>query len=187
MYTKFINNRQVFSDCRTIELNGTWISNPTEEQILAAGWEIYVEPTPIIPEYVAKEPDILEILNAVKTMLSSSVENLSDEDALNVAALFPTWNSRIGKAVSTGERLWYNEKLYKVIQNHTVQENWTPDVTASLYAEISIAEWPDWVQPLGAETAYQSGDQVTHNQQHWTSDVDNNVWEPGVYGWTVAE
>ncbi|MBP5725286.1 MAG: hypothetical protein J6X18_17135, partial [Bacteroidales bacterium] len=83
-----------------------------------------------------------------------------------------------------GERYWYDGKLYKVIQQHTVQDDWTPDVSASLFTEVSIEEWPDWIQPTGAQDAYMTGDKVTHNDKHWVSDVDNNVWEPSVYGWT---
>ena len=53
----------------------------------------------------------------------------------------------------------------------------------SLYVEVSIEEIPAWVQPTGAQDAYQSGDKVKHNSKAWISNVDNNVWEPGVYGW----
>lgn len=47
-----------------------------------------------------------------------------------------------------------------------------------------LEEFPDWVQPLGAHDAYSKGAKVSHNGEKWTSDVDGNVWEPGVYGWT---
>ena len=42
-----------------------------------------------------------------------------------------------------------------------------------------IAEWaqPDSTNP------YMTGDRVLHNGSTWESTVDNNVWEPGVYGW----
>lgn len=48
-------------------------------------------------------------------------------------------------------------------------------------------EWPAWSQPVGAHDAYSSGAKVSHNGKHWISSVDNNVWEPGVYGWTEQE
>lgn len=124
-----------------------------------------------------------EMMNAVKKMLASSTKELSDEDALAVAALFPTWHSKIGEQVNVGERLWYDERLWKVIQAHTAQENWTPDTAVSLYVEVSIEEWPEWRQPLGAQDAYAMGDKVSHNGQHWVSTMDANVYEPGVYGW----
>ncbi|MBR1575847.1 MAG: hypothetical protein IJ654_05285 [Bacteroidales bacterium] len=188
MYTKEINCRTVFSDCKAIQLpSGQWVSNPSAEQIASAGWtELPPDPEPYTPE-PQTEPDYDQILAAVKKMLASSTEDLSDEDALDVAALFPTWSSKQGKPVEAGERLWYDGKLYKVIQAHTVQDDWAPDTAASLYTEVSIAEVPDWVQPLGAETAYMTGDKVKYDGGIWESDVDGNVWEPGVYGWRLAD
>lgn len=116
-------------------------------------------------------------------MLSSTAADLSDEDALTVAAIYPTWASMIGKQVNVGERYWFNGKLYKVVQPHTVQEDWTPDTTQALFAEVSIAEIPAWRQPTGSTDSYQTGDKVKHNGKTWESTVDSNVWEPGVYGW----
>ena len=180
MYYKMIGDRRVFSTCTTIQMNdGTWISNPSAEEIAAAGWIEYVPP--VVPQ---TEPSMDTLMAAVKRMLASSTEELSDEDALAVAALFPTWHSKIGVEVTVGERLWYDEKLYKVIQQHTVQEDWTPDVSVSLFVEVSIEEWPEWVQPTGAQDAYMIGDKVSHNGLHWVSTMDANVYEPGVYGWT---
>ena len=92
----------------------------------------------------------------------------------------------IGKDVTTGQRLWDNEKLWKVLQPHTVQENWRPEDSPSIYVEVTIEEWPAWKQPVGSTDAYNIGDKVKHNDKHWISFVDGNVWEPGVYGWNEA-
>lgn len=184
MYYKTINDRMVFSDGKTILTNdGVWISNPTAEQIADAGWQVYVPP--VVPPQPQTEPYEADIVEAVKKMLAPSTEELSDEDALDVAALFPTWKSKLdeGKEVPAGERLWYDGKLYKVIQAHTPQADWTPDTAVSLYVEVSIAEIPDWVQPISAETAYHLGDKVSHNDKVWESTEDPNTWEPGIYGW----
>ena len=101
--------------------------------------------------------------------------------------IYPQWN---GNAVSyfAGEKVDYESKHYKCIQNHTSQSDWTPDTAVSLWVEIAdpAEEWPEWKQPTGAHDAYAKGAKVTHLFRHWTSDVDSNVWEPGVYGWTEA-
>lgn len=85
----------------------------------------------------------------------------------------------------TGEE----QKLYKCIMAHRSQSDWTPDVAVSLWAKAGdpAEEWPEWSQPIGAADAYMSGDKVTHNEKHWISDYDNNVWEPGVFGWHEAD
>lgn len=82
-----------------------------------------------------------------------------------------------------------DKKLYKCIQPHKSQTDWTPDATPALWkiAGDPADEWPEWSQPIGAADAYMSGDKVTHNEKHWISDYDNNVWEPGVYGWHEAD
>lgn len=183
MYYKIINDRMVFSDCKSlyVESENCWISNPTEEQIFAEGWQVYVPP--VVPPQPQTEPYEEDIVAAVKKMLQSSAAELTDEEALEVAAIYPPWVSKIGQAVTAGERLWYNTKLYKVIQPHTVQEEWTPDITPALYTEVSVEEFPAWRQPLGSEDAYRTGDKVSHNGHHWRSNIDYNTYEPGVYGW----
>ena len=182
MYVKIINGQQKFSDCRTIQMpDGSWVCNPSEEEIAEAGWVEYIPP--IYDPQPVTEPDTYEIIEAVKKMLSSSVENLSDEDALSVAALYPTWISKIGELVTMGERLWYDGKLYKVVQPHTVQDDWTPDVSTSLFSEVSIEEFPLWVQPVGSSDAYMTGDKVSYNGIHYVSTIDYNVYAPDVYGW----
>ena len=76
--------------------------------------------------------------------------------------------------------------LYKVLQGHTSQETWKPDASPSLFAKVLITDSgviPAWAQP-NSTNAYMAGDKVTHNGKTWESDIDNNVWEPGVYGWS---
>lgn len=188
-----IGDRQVFSTCKTIHLEndypelelhaGQYVSNPSVELIAAEGWLEYVPP--VIPPTPKTEPDYDELIGAVKKMLSTQAEELSDEDALDVAAIFPTWASKLGMQVNVGERLWYNEKLYKVIQAHTTQEDWTPEEVPGLYVEVSILEWPEWIQPTGAQDAYMTGDKVTFEGKHYVSLIDNNTWSPAAYpqGW----
>ena len=187
MYTKFIGDRQVFSECRVIEYKGKFISNPTKKQITAAGWTVYVPP--VVPPTPQLEPRNEEVMEAVKRMLSTSAASLTDEEALAVAALFDSWNSKIGKTVKVDERLWYDEGLYKVLQEHVAQVDWTPAATPALFAKVSIEEWPEWVQPTSAETAYNTGDKVTFEGKHYISQINANVWSPAEYpaGWQIVE
>lgn len=100
--------------------------------------------------------------------------------------LFSPWAYPVD--YKTGNIRAHGGKLYRCLQNHTSQETWMPDAAPSLWVGISdpAEEWPAWSQPVGSTDAYAKGAQVSHNGKHWTSDVDANVWEPGVYGWTEA-
>lgn len=107
----------------------------------------------------------------------------TDHQALDAPELYPVW--RVGVGYAAGDRLRYNGALYCCLQAHTSQGDWTPDTAASLYKRVEFdgGGIPVWTQPVGATDAYKMGDKVSHNGKIWVSTVDNNVWEPGVYGW----
>ena len=114
--------------------------------------------------------------------INKLIVDLPDEDALEVTDLFIPWRSETEYAV--GDRVQYDGSLYACVQAHTSQPNWTPDAVPALWKRVTVEEWPEWVQPTGVQDAYALGDKVTHNDKRWVSDYDNNVWEPGVYGWS---
>jgi chitodextrinase len=114
-------------------------------------------------------------------------EMATDEIALQVPNLYPVWKEAVAYAV--GERVLYNETLYKVITAHTSQADWTPDVAPSLFAKVLIPDEnviPEWEQP-DSTNAYMTGDKVTYNGKTYVSIVDNNVWSPDAYGWEIVE
>ena len=117
----------------------------------------------------------------LRAFLEQMSENATDEQALDNILAFPKWT--VGKEYTKDEQVRYEDVLYKVLQNHTSQSDWTPDVAVSLFVKVSIEEYPDWVQPQGAHDAYNKGDKVTHLEKHWESEIDANVYEPSVYGW----
>ena len=111
---------------------------------------------------------------------------IDDTTAAEHADLFAPWAYPI--AYKAGNIRRYGSKLYRCVKDHTSQEDWNPEAAASLWAVTAdpAEEWPAWSQPVGAHDAYSAGAKVSHKDKHWTSTVDNNVWEPGVYGWTEA-
>lgn len=192
MYYKMINDRMVFSTPEVPEKKlyitalHAWRSNPSAEDIAAEGWL----PVPPAPPYVPQpelDPDYDQVIQAVKKMLASSTEELSDEAALNVAALFPTWLSKVeeaeasGKGVEAGERLWYDGKLYKVVQAHVPQRTWTPDHTPALFTEISIEEWPEIPENIPSTAPWMKGDKGTWKGQHYICTQNNCTWNPDQY------
>ena len=121
----------------------------------------------------------------LRAYIEANAENLTDDQALELPAAFPNWAS--GKSYETGDRVRYGAKLYKCVQSHEAQADWTPDVVPALWTEVVPAGViPEWKQPTGAQDAYQTGDKVRHGGQIYVSTCDNNVWEPGVYGWDVV-
>ena len=110
---------------------------------------------------------------------------LTDEQALTVPLIYPAWSGD-GISYAAGGRMMYGGVLYKCLQAHRSQGDWTPTAATSLWAKVLIpapGTIPEWEQPESTNP-YMTGDKVTHNGKTWVSDIDNNVWEPGVYGWT---
>ena len=127
--------------------------------------------------------DKVDITQSIAFVTLAEAGQIDDVTASEHADMFAEWTYPIAYVV--GQMRQYNGQLYKCVQAHTSQEDWTPDVSASLWSATSdpAEEYPDWSQPVGAHDAYGLGDKVTHNDKHWVSEVDDNVWEPGVYGW----
>lgn len=113
----------------------------------------------------------------------AAVRGLEDADALEAPELFPQWS---GEAVyQTGQRVRYEGTLYRCLQGHQAQPGWTPTAAPSLWARVLIEDpdvIPEWVQP-DSTNGYKLGDKVSHNGKTWVSQVDDNIWEPGIYGW----
>ena len=128
--------------------------------------------------------DILRQAQAIRNSMTKVTATLTDEQALEVKELYPLWAADTAYTADTVVR--YNDKLYRCLQSHTAQSDWTPDSVPALWVAIAdpTEEWPEWVQPTGAHDAYAKDAKVSHNDKHWTSDIDANVYEPGVYGWT---
>ena len=124
-----------------------------------------------------------ERARALRPYIEKASVSLTDEDALQAVELFPQWVT--GHAYVVDERLQYNGVLYRVVQAHTSQAGWTPDITPALFVVVSLDEWPEFVQPTGAHDAYNKGDKVTFDGKHYISLIDGNVYSPTAYpaGW----
>lgn len=133
----------------------------------------------------------LQAAEQVRKALQFFAQTLTDEAAMEVATVFP--NYEIGKTYKTNEMFTYgvndvgDPQLYRVVQDHTSQADWTPDATASLYTPIGLnsAGFPVWSQPTGAHDAYNIGDIVDYNGTLYKSLIDGNTYSPEAYpaGW----
>ena len=117
------------------------------------------------------------------TFLRSARLTADDQTALAGKDLYPVWNDK--SAYKNGDRVRFNDILYKCLQDHTAQASWTPTDAPSLWAKVLIptpSVIPEWEQPESTNP-YMKGDKVKYNGKTWVSSIDNNVWAPGVYGW----
>lgn len=134
--------------------------------------------------------DTLEIKPEEAKDFRSKVDTLlvalTDEQAIENIILFPTWS--IGINYKVNDRIRYDGILYRVLQDHTSQEDWSPSVAVSLFARIlnetEDGSVPEWVQPESTE-GYMIGDHVMYEGIEYESLIDNNVWSPVGYsaGW----
>ena len=134
---------------------------------------------------VEKARELRKILEKAMT----DAQSLTDAEAITATCLHPKWSGD-GVQYTAGQRVQDDGVLYTVLQAHTSQSDWKPADAPSLFAKVLIPDptvIPEWEQP-DSTNPYAKGDKVTHNGKTWVSDIDGNVWEPGVYGWTeVAE
>ena len=122
----------------------------------------------------------------LRKIIEEAMSKEEDTVVLETPQLLPEWKA--GIAYVTGKKIQYGGIVWKVLQDHTSQEGWEPGVAPSLFAEVLIPDptvIPEWKQP-DSTNPYMTGDKVTHNGQTWICTIDNNVWEPGVYGWDLA-
>lgn len=180
-----------------VDENGNHVYKPTKETEIALKKEADLRSTQDKVDAILGTPvetapaEALEFNKAVQLFAMS----LTDEAMImEIASVYPSYI--IGYAYKTGDIFKWGEnavgdpQLYQVLQNHTSAEEWTPDTATSLYKKIGISEdgTPEWVQPLGATDAYNTGDQVMFEGQKYESLIDGNVWSPSAYpaGWKLV-
>ncbi len=123
-----------------------------------------------------------EVLTAIFAASPETMKEIPDETLSRMAEYMQPW--AVGVAYQVGDLREYEELPYRCLQAHTSQATWTPTDAPSLWARVLRSpDIPEWEQP-SSTNPYMRGDKVRHNGKVWQSDIDNNVWEPGVYGWT---
>lgn len=125
-------------------------------------------------------------LTDTKREYQTTLLAISDDVALKVPDVFPAWSGD-GVEYKKDTKLTYNGVLYKVLQDHTSQESWTPDAAPSLFAKVLVSEDgtpQEWQQP-DSTNPYNKGDRVLFNGKTYESLIDGNVWSPSANpaGW----
>lgn len=158
-------------------------SEPTEEEQAE---------TELMAEYAAKYAAI-EALAEIQAQ--AVAKTATPKTIKRLAALYPTFESLVGKEIDKDVTPYirHNGEIYLVNQTHTAAAEWTPGTagTESLFSKVAEpGTVAPWVQPLGGHDAYNKpgsglpkSDPVSHNGKIWVSEINGNIWEPGVHGW----
>ena len=169
------------------EISGNTGTSTTQKPLDARvdGIEI---PTNIM---LGTESNMEQASEQIRKALQMFAQTLTDEQAMEIATVYPAYE--VGKAYTVNELFTYgvndvgDPQLYRVVQAHTSQSDWTPDATPALYTPIGLSEegYPTWSRPTGAHDAYNTGDIVDYNGTLYKSLIDGNVWSPDEYpaGW----
>lgn len=124
----------------------------------------------------------------LRELLHKASASLCDTDALDGIELFPLWAADTAYALDV--RVRFEGKLYKCVQAHTSQSDWTPPATPALWTEVAKpGEIPVWRQPTGAQDAYRIGDLVHYPDKEgpvYRCTIDYNVYAPDVAGWEIV-
>lgn len=139
--------------------------------------------------------DRLQAAEQMRRAIQMFVATLPEEQALEIATIYPVWEA--GRSYTESEIVSYgtnstgDPQLYKVVQGHTSQTDWTPDATPALYNAFGLDDggYPIWSQPSGAHDAYNAGDIVNYNGTLYISLIDGNSRSPDAYpdGWEVYD
>lgn len=133
---------------------------------------------------------LTEYAQKLRPLIEKAALSLDDADSLEAKQLFPIWS---GEAITynVGDRVRYDNVLYKCLQEHVSQEIWTPIAATSLWAKVLIPDpeiIPDWEQP-DSTNPYMRGDKVRFEGHIYESAIDNNIWSPSAYpaSWILIE
>ena len=159
-------------------INGKYIELTIEEITAMQAELAKAEAYERTRQLTAEEVTAMLIRQQINTL------TVDDQTALRMAEFYPEWSA--GQSYTAGFKVRHGGKLWRCLQDHTSQDGWEPDIAPSLWAKALIPDETvvtEWEQP-DSTNQYMQGDKVIHNGKIWVSDIDNNVYEPGVYGWT---
>lgn len=148
---------------------GTLSGNP--EEVLRAAYALSIGLEPLLDFFIQNE---IPFSNEWMVEIQSDL-------IINIDWAVGVWLSR-------GGNIKYNGTAYTVSQSHQTQEGWEPPNVPALFFPVPILypgeNYPRWRQPLASEDAYKKDERVTWNGSDWKSNIDANVFEPGVSQWT---
>lgn len=146
-----------------------------------------------VSENATSTAQLVEQMNKVAKLVLQS--EISPDDYADIISVFPEWKTDTN--YKAGDVVRYNFSAWEVIQDHTSQEDWSPELAASLFKQVTpkkttdpetgedVEIIPDFVKPTGAHDVYMIGDKVQFESKTYESVIDNNTYSPLEYpqGW----
>ncbi len=174
-----------------LEAQGRTLSAAIEAQSTALGAAIGAAET-ALGERIDGQAALLGAARvAARHTVTADADAMTADELAACVPLFDAWDGG-SVAYAVDDIVAYDGALYRCAQAHTSQAGWTPDATRALWTPMGVSAddpeaVPEWVQPTGAHDAYAKGSHVMHGGIEWVSDLDANVWEPGVSGWSQVD
>jgi len=192
-FTEYVTQGEIVDGVYTVVINHVDMGQlPVVEaaETLKADYE-KIEPLGRLPKLTTQEVESVGV--KVKAVYHDDVvkEVTKTDNPITVTGTivevksFPLWKAGLAVKLAEVYLLPDDKNLYKVIQPHTTQVDWKPTLTPALWLKYYTVDmgYQPWKQPLGAHDAYQKSVKVTHKSKLWENNIDNNIWEPGIYGW----
>lgn len=140
-------------------------------------------------EMLLEQIEANKVVQAIAFVALAENGQIDAETASAHKDMFEDWKP--GIAYKTGQIRKHNDVLYRIVQDHTSQEDWLPSNASTLYDSIIISEsgYEEWEKPTGAHNAYNKGKIVVYNGKLYRSLIDGNTYSPDEYaaGWEVVE
>ena len=130
--------------------------------------------------------DIVALMQQLRAALMDFAADVPDDKAVKYPMLFEPWEA--GKAYAADDRRQYADRLWKCLQAHTSQDDWTPDATAALWVEVAApGEYREIKENMLSTEAF-AKDEIGWWQTKdnlYKSKIANNVYTPESYpdGW----
>ena len=87
----------------------------------------------------------------IKTAVKYARSVSDDQEALGIQYLYKEWHEQIGRTVNVGEYIQYEDKLYRVIQSHTISREWAPSLAPALFVVIDKEHTGTLDDPIPAQ------------------------------------
>lgn len=163
-----------------------WNENDTNTERLR---KVYNAENYLIFEMQDGKVEVMNLPISIAFVKMAEKGEIDEVTASEHADMFLAWRENM--QCTTGMLLQHEGKLYRVLQDHTSQADWLPDLTPTLYKAIGFNEEgiPYWSQPISQQDSYMLNARVVNPDDNkvWVSDYDYNVWKPGVFGWHLEE